>query len=45
MSTLVVGLGNPGTDYINNRHNIGFLVLNRIVQRYALKIVKKKFIF
>ncbi len=30
---LVVGLGNPGREYRNNRHNIGFLVLNQLAEK------------
>ena len=29
---LLVGLGNPGSSYENNRHNIGFMALDRIAQ-------------
>ena len=34
---LVVGLGNPGTEYRNTRHNIGWLVMDRLVERYGGK--------
>jgi PTH1 family peptidyl-tRNA hydrolase len=33
---LVVGLGNPGREYRNNRHNIGFLVIDHLAARHGL---------
>jgi PTH1 family peptidyl-tRNA hydrolase len=29
---LIAGLGNPGSDYLNNRHNIGFKVLDALIK-------------
>ena len=37
---LVVGLGNPGKEYQNTRHNMGFMVLDEIAKR--LEITKWK---
>ncbi|MDO9376351.1 MAG: aminoacyl-tRNA hydrolase [Ferruginibacter sp.] len=32
---LIVGLGNPGNEYANTRHNIGFDVVNAFVQKHG----------
>jgi PTH1 family peptidyl-tRNA hydrolase len=33
---LVVGLGNPGSKYERNRHNIGFMVVDELVRKHGL---------
>ena len=33
---LIIGLGNPGPTYAMTRHNIGFMTVDRIIQKYAL---------
>ncbi|MBN9292150.1 MAG: aminoacyl-tRNA hydrolase [Hyphomicrobium denitrificans] len=40
---LFVGLGNPGEKYSANRHNIGFLALDRISERHGFAPWRKKF--
>ncbi|MEE2788621.1 MAG: aminoacyl-tRNA hydrolase [Myxococcota bacterium] len=41
--TLIVGLGNPDPKYTANRHNIGFMVLDRLADRAGLSMSKTKF--
>ena len=40
---LIVGLGNPESDYANTRHNMGFDVINEISKKYDIKVTKSKF--
>ena len=40
---LIVGLGNPGENYSKNRHNIGFMIVDAIVNHYGGSAWKKKF--
>ncbi len=40
----IIGLGNPGKEYINNRHNIGFLLLENFSKENNAKFtLKNKF--
>jgi len=38
---VVVGLGNPGKTYTDTRHNIGFKVIDKIAEKFDIKIKKK----
>ena len=40
---LIVGIGNPGNEYENTRHNIGFMVLDEIAKNYNVQFDQNKF--
>lgn len=45
MGRLIIGLGNPGTQYYKNRHNVGFMAVDEIAQKFEFdeSITSKKF--
>lgn len=40
---IIVGLGNPGRKYENTRHNMGFIAVDLLAEKYGIKIDKIKF--
>ena len=38
---LVAGLGNPGEEYANTPHNLGFLVVDRLAERHGIRVNRK----
>lgn len=39
---IIAGLGNPGREYENTRHNIGFLVIDDIAKKYQITMLERK---
>ena len=40
---LIVGLGNPGREYNNTRHNVGFMCVDELAKHYNVTFDLKKF--
>ena len=39
---LIIGLGNPGSEYKGTKHNIGFAVVEALAKSYDIKVNKEK---
>ena len=39
---LIVGLGNPGSEHLNNRHNVGFMALDNLSRHYKFEAWRSK---
>jgi len=40
---LIVGLGNPGKNYVETRHNVGYGVIDILAEKYSINMKKEKF--
>ena len=39
---LVVGLGNPGKEYLHSRHNVGFRCIDHMAQKWGIKLAERR---
>jgi PTH1 family peptidyl-tRNA hydrolase len=37
---ILAGLGNPGRDYRDNRHNVGFMAIDRVSEYFGIRLTK-----
>ncbi|WP_366521281.1 aminoacyl-tRNA hydrolase [uncultured Brachyspira sp.] len=42
MTKLIVGLGNPGEEYKNHRHNVGFILIDKIAENFNISFDNNK---
>ena len=40
---IIAGLGNPGKEYENTKHNVGFLTIDILAEKYDIQVNKIKF--
>lgn len=40
---VIVGLGNPGSEYAATRHNVGFMAIDAVAAKYGVQVWRDKF--